>query len=216
MGIHDRDYYQDQYRNASSLHRGRKPLSSGRLALFWIAVLAITFAAFQLVPMIGPRAPAVSSSPVSPAPVPAAPSSSTPLAAARPAPVEGSRAAPAGAAPIYRCGNRYGHEPCAGGRAIDGSVASGFDSRPSERLARLVAEGRSADSETVTTTSRTVTTLVNNGSVVAAKRFSECQALAEEIVAIDRDARQPQSARRQDWLRDRRKQARDRQAQLHC
>ncbi len=218
MGIQDRDYYRAQYRNVSSLDRGRKPPSTGRLALFWIAVLAIAFAAFRFVPMIWPRAPAALPPPVAPLPMQTAQQPSpTPPGAARTVPLEGSRAASPGAAPIYRCGNRYSDEPCAGGRPIDGAVASGFDSRPSEPLARLVAEGRSADGDSVTTTGRTVTTVVNNGSVVvAADRFGECPVLANEIARIDRDARQPQHARTQDWLRERRRHARDRQAQLHC
>lgn len=44
----------------------------------------------------------------------------------------------------------------------------------------------------------------------------ECQFLDERIRNLDAQARQPQSAPMQDWLREKRKQARDRQFALHC
>jgi hypothetical protein len=44
----------------------------------------------------------------------------------------------------------------------------------------------------------------------------ECKALDEHIKSLDAMARQPQSGQMQDWIRDRRKQDRDRQYQLSC
>ena len=218
MGIQDRDYYREQYRNVSSPRRP-KPPSTGRLALFWIAVLAITFAVIRFAPTIWPRAPAVAPPPVSQPSVqqpsvPAPQALSTLPTAPRAVPYDGGRpTAPPATEQIYRCGSRYGHEPCAGGRAIDGPAATGFDSRPSERLARLIAEGRAAGGDSVTTST---TTIVRNGAVDGADRIGACRALATEIADIDREARQPLSARRQDWLRARRADVRDQQVALHC
>ena len=45
---------------------------------------------------------------------------------------------------------------------------------------------------------------------------AECQALNETIARLDAMARQPQSAQTQDWIRNERKKARDRQFQIQC
>ena len=182
--------------------------------MFWITVMAIVFAAFRLFPMNGSQPPAVSPVPARPSSVQTAPRPlPTPPVAARALPYEGSRAMTPDTAPIYRCGAEYRHAPCAGGRAIDGPAASGFDSRPSERLARLVAEGRTADGNTVTTVVRNGTEV---SSAAGVDRFAMCQALAAEIAGIDAETRQPRSASRQDQLRAQRRMVRDRQARLHC
>lgn len=45
---------------------------------------------------------------------------------------------------------------------------------------------------------------------------SECKALDEHIKYLDALARQPQSGQMQDWIRDQRKKARDRQFAIRC
>ena len=45
---------------------------------------------------------------------------------------------------------------------------------------------------------------------------AECNALEERIKYLDSMARQPQSGQTQDWIRDERKKARDRQARIPC
>ena len=96
------------------------------------------------------------------------------------------------------------------------AVASGFDSRPSERLARQVAEGRSADDGSVTSTERTFTTTTVNGTVVASSDQATCATLASEIVSIDRAALRPQFAASQDVLRRRRNDLRTQQLRSRC
>lgn len=55
-----------------------------------------------------------------------------------------------------------------------------------------------------------------SGPSAAETRQRECRYLDERIRNLDAQARQPQSAAMQDWLREKRKQARDRQFALHC
>jgi hypothetical protein len=50
----------------------------------------------------------------------------------------------------------------------------------------------------------------------AAERKAECVALSAYIEQLDAQARQPLSGQRQDWIRQERKQARDRQFALRC
>jgi len=50
----------------------------------------------------------------------------------------------------------------------------------------------------------------------APSNAAECQALNETIARLDAMARQPQSAQTQDWIRNERKKARDRQFQIQC
>ena len=219
MGIHDRDYYRDQYRRAASSKR-TSGFSGIGIALFWIAVMAIAFAAFRLLPMAGTK----SSQVVVPPKVTAAPAPSigarpsAPIAVPRSVPVAPERAPVTTAAPIYRCGNSYVQAPCAGGRIVDTTAASGFDSRPSERLARQVADGRSAEESQ--TSSRTVTTTIVNGTVVASSPTVDhnaiCGPLAVELAALDREALRPQSAASQDLVRRNRNRVRNQQLQAHC
>jgi hypothetical protein len=49
-----------------------------------------------------------------------------------------------------------------------------------------------------------------------ADRSQECQSLDRQILRWDAMARQPQSAATQDWIREKRRKARDRQFELHC
>lgn len=55
----------------------------------------------------------------------------------------------------------------------------------------------------------------NQGSDYAAMK-AECAALDEHIKYLDAMARQPQGAQTQDWIRDERKKARDRQSRIPC
>lgn len=45
---------------------------------------------------------------------------------------------------------------------------------------------------------------------------TECESLNTQIVQWDAEARQPHSAQMQDWIKDQRKRARDRQFRIHC
>lgn len=213
MGIQDRDYYGDQYRKVSSLRpKGRGP-SALKLAAFWVVVVIAGFliAKRWWLPATPPTPPAMqrqqANSAVAavtaavPGPRPNVPSPVLPGSS----PMPSSQAA----APIYRCGEHYGNSPCPGGRTIEGPAATGFDSRPSEKLARLVADGRNVSSTTTTTFSETTTNRTSSTSYA-------CPGLAQEILAIDSAARRPLDAYAQDRLTARRRQVRDRQSALHC
>ena len=45
---------------------------------------------------------------------------------------------------------------------------------------------------------------------------AECANLAATVANLDSQARQPQSSQRQDWIKDQRQRARDRQFRLQC
>lgn len=47
-------------------------------------------------------------------------------------------------------------------------------------------------------------------------RHAECASLAQTILNLDSQARQPQSGQMQDWIKGQRQQARDRQYRLQC
>ncbi len=47
-------------------------------------------------------------------------------------------------------------------------------------------------------------------------RHAECASLAQTILNLDAQARQPQSGQTQDWIKGRRKEARDQQFRLQC
>jgi hypothetical protein len=210
MSLDDRDYYREHLRLVSNSDVRRARWSSGRMVVVWILLLTAAF--FIASRFMRERAsmslPLRSTAPVSAArdvPAPARPGVSTATVPALPPVVQRGQVAE----PIYRCGNSYGLSPCAAGHIVDAPAASGFDSRPSPQLARLVAEGRMPDVTTSSTFTQTVVT--QNGVAVGA-----CPTLAADIDSIDRVARRPQSKPDQDRLRARRQATRDQQARLHC
>jgi hypothetical protein len=116
--------------------------------------------------------------------------------------------------PIYRCqsGGRtsYSNEPCPGSAIVQGSAVEGFDTRPSERLARLVAAGRAdvdpASDSTARAGAPTVTPAVS----------VECANMRRQIVDLDRFLRQPNAIPVLDDARQRRQDIRTSMARLHC
>lgn len=219
MGIQDRDYYREHYRNVVRVRPKPFLASSMGIAIIWVTVIAVLFMGFHFFlrkPPVAQTAP--SRQPASSLP-PAAPGSAVTAPRQAPPPTMVSPTiAPqvSSAVPIYRCGNAYSNTPCPGGRQVAAPAASGFDSRPSESLANLVARGRSPETNTTTTSTNTITTVENgvvrsNGSAAA-----QCPVLASSIEVIDRAARQPRAMPEQDRLRTERQRLRDRQAELHC
>jgi hypothetical protein len=208
MGIADRDYYRENVRRMS-----RTRTSTWKIVLVWAAVLgALYFVASHVHWGGGVRTTNGVASVGAPSPpAPAAVAESIAPRASPTAPVDPR--IDNGPSPIYRCGSSYGQTACAGGSVVAAPAASGFDSRPSARLAEMVAAGRTPDSATGTTVYRTA--VVENG-VATADRAAQCRALSAEIEAIDRAARRPQTRYEQDRLRAQRQAARDRQVQLHC
>lgn len=69
--------------------------------------------------------------------------------------------------------------------------------------------------EDVPTQSPSAVTQSDPGLSHAAMK-AECSALEDRIKYLDSMARQPQSAQTQDWIREERKGARDRQVRIPC
>lgn len=75
-----------------------------------------------------------------------------------------------------------------------------------------IAEDRRRALETHTP----VAAIVGSPSAAVPVHRGECQRLDAEVERLDAMARQPQSAQMQDWIREKRKAARDRQFRLGC
>ncbi len=123
----------------------RQPLLPGDAPTTSIAERTAAPVAVATAPSEAVAPPATHAVPVTPV---YGPLVDTPAPVETPPPI--ARRSPAGPAAIYRCGSRgsvtYSNEPCPNGTVVDGSSAvSGYETRPSDRLARLVADGR-ADS----------------------------------------------------------------------
>jgi hypothetical protein len=114
---------------------------------------------------------------------------------------------------IYRCRVKgqtvYSNEACANATIVDESSAvSGFDSRPSERLARLVAQGRNAVPDVPVGAAAVRPTMVDT---------PECRAMRRQIRDLDAQALQPgYSLRTLDDLRQVRQDVATSMARLHC
>ena len=122
------------------------------------------------------------------------------------APVVGRR-------PIYRCragsATSYSNQPCPDGTLVRDDDASGFDSRPSERLASLVAAGRRDDAAPVAPSPSVAMPATAAGT-------SDCSVMRRQIRDIDETARLPLSSVQQDALRANRQDIRTSMARLHC
>ncbi len=139
-------------------------------------------------------------------------------------------AAPAQAASIYLCKTHGGatfwsSAHCRQHGALIDRIESVPDGLPFDQQVALAEQSRAAaarlyqapatspgGTSTQTTTTTTTTTTTVNGQGKA----QECKALEAHITQLDAQARQPQTAQTQDWLRSQKQKARDRQFQLRC
>jgi hypothetical protein len=133
-----------------------------------------------------------------------------PPAAVPVTPVYAARSEPSPSTPIYRCksGSRtiYTQEPCENGRiVVTSSAVDGYDSKPSERMERLVADGRPQG--TPTTPTYVVRPRPSSG---------DCALLAQQVLDLDAWALQPHSRPTLDEIRQRRQDVRTSMARLHC
>ena len=131
---------------------------------------------------------------------------------ATPTPPDYGPRAPAPPA-IYRCrskgGTSYSNEPCPGGSIVDeANAVTGYDSRPSDRLARLVAEGRAAADSPRTPVYRT------SDAPIAETR--DCATMRRQIRDLDAAALRPQDAKSLDDLRAVRQDIRSSMARQRC
>lgn len=120
---------------------------------------------------------------------------------------------PGAVRPIYRCGSRgatvYSDEPCAGATVVDGAGAvAGYDSRPSDRLARLVAEGRAADAGSPPAAVRSRASPV--------RESVECATLRQQIVDLDAATLRPIPRETLDEMRRIRQDIRTSMARSRC
>lgn len=114
---------------------------------------------------------------------------------------------------IYRCrsqsGTRYSNQPCPGGSIVDESSAvTGYDTRPSDELARLVADGRG--------TAGAPAQPVYRASAGAPAQTRECASMRRQIVDLDAAMLRPNDPRTLDELRAVRQDVRTGMARAHC
>ncbi len=113
---------------------------------------------------------------------------------------------------IYRCRSKgtttYSNEPCPGGSVVnESSAVIGYDTRPSDRMARLVAEGRVADVPQPP---------VYRTLAPTASSTPDCNSMRRQIRDIDAQALRPNDFKTLDDLRAVRQDIRTSMARLHC
>jgi len=139
--------------------------------------------------------------------------------------------APVQAASIYLCKTHGGatfwsSAHCREHGALIDRIESVPDGLPFDQQVALAEQNRAAAARLYQApapsprgTSTTTQTTTVNGQVVQAtgqSKGEECKALDAHITQLDAQARQPQTAQMQDWLRSQKQKARDRQFQLRC
>lgn len=135
--------------------------------------------------------------------------------------------APVQAASIYLCKTHGGatfwsSAHCRQHDALIDRIESVPDGLPFDQQVALAEQSRAAAARLyqapatsphgTSTHSTTTTTTTVNGQGKA----QECKALEAHITQLDAQARQPQTAQTQDWLRSQKQKARDRQFQWRC
>lgn len=233
MGLQDRDYMHERHRrtpgrgrrNDAPIYLSQQPErhAAGTL-LKVLVVLVVLFALYKgsarwLTHREAERASAAAVRTSPPPPPPQATTSPSPR---QPMPALTARTHPAPPAPgpgvVMKCqgagGTTYSDVPCpAGTRATSVTLpvevlSVGASVRPQNVPAPAAQPTPIAPAPQVI--------VVQNGPSIHEQRQLECKALDVEITHLDAWARQPQSGQTQDHIRDRRKQARDRQFALHC
>lgn len=175
------------------------PLGAWLAGLVLLGVLALQLLRLTAAPAPEP-APAA-------APAPTAP----PAPAARPAPVPAAPAAP-GDTVVTRC-VQAGRTTFTDGDCAPGAQASELRVQRDLNLADGAAHLPRARPQRAP---QAAAAPGGNAARAGIDRRSECAALAPHIDRLDAQARQPQSGQMQDWISERRHQARSRQFQLRC
>ena len=175
------------------------PLGAWLTGLVLLGVLAL-----QLLRLTAATAP-------EPAPAAAPAPTALPAPAARPAPVPAAPAAP-GDTVVTRC-VQAGRTTFTDGDCAPGAQASELRVQRDLNLADGAAHLPRARPQRAP---QAAAAPGGNAARVGIDRRSECAALARHIDRLDAQARQPQSGQMQDWISERRHQARGRQFQLRC
>ena len=117
---------------------------------------------------------------------------------------------------IFKCvingKTTYSDHECAtksGQQALNLSDSRGILSPPKETLEELTAQRLAKEAAYQRQAPQ-------QAAVLARSANSECGLLEQHIAWLDAMARQPQGAQMQDWLKQERKKARDRQFAIHC
>lgn len=216
MGLMDRDYTRpDDRQQLFSPPPGRSGASTLGMVLIFIAILLALYKiadwklqqraalpAGQPTAAKADRADRAAIKPAEPAP--------------RPQPPQNTDDAGAATQRVTKCVTKgktsYGDGPCAHGATASQIVTHNDHNlmaavRP-ESLRAAPAEERPDPRSTVAQNSPAADT--------AAFKKAECKSLDMWIEQLDSMSRQPQGAQTQDWIRDERKKARDRQFRLSC
>lgn len=175
------------------------PLGAWLAGLVLLGVLAL-----QLLRLTAAPAP-------EPAPAAAPAPTALPAPAARPAPVPAAPAAP-GDTVVTRC-VQAGRTTFTDGDCAPGAQASELRVQRDLNLADGAAHLPRARPQRAP---QAAAAPGGNAARAGIDRRSECAALARHIDRLDAQARQPQSGQMQDWISERRHQARSRQFQLRC
>lgn len=175
------------------------PLGAWLTGLVLLGVLAL-----QLLRLTAATAP-------EPAPAAAPAPTAPPAPAARPAPVPAAPAAP-GDTVVTRC-VQAGRTTFTDGDCAPGAQASELRVQRDLNLADGAAHLPRARPQRAP---QAAAAPGGNAARAGIDRRSECAALARHIDRLDAQARQPQSGQMQDWISERRHQARSRQFQLRC
>lgn len=100
------------------------------------------------------------------------------------------------------------------GECPQGSAASQLVTKADYNLMAGLTPEQLAAVKRLDAHATTAATVAQNSPVVT--NTSECKALDAQIANLDAMARQPQTMQMQDWIRDQRKKARDRQFAIRC
>lgn len=133
-------------------------------------------------------------------------------------------AAPAQAASIYLCKTNGGATfwsaaHCRQHDALIDRIESVPDGLPFDQQVALAEQSRAAAArlyQAPAPSARTATVNAQAPQAAGRSKGEECKALDAHITQLDAQARQPQTAQMQDWLRSQKQKARDRQFQLRC
>ncbi|WP_066271259.1 hypothetical protein [Hydrogenophaga palleronii] len=162
--------------------------------------------------------PVLSATPCAPTEVPPAAHAVPPQRQAPP--VESPRSA--GSVTLYHCkaysgGSFWANTHCNQHRALIDRMVSVPGHLPFAQQVEIAEGDRAAAARLIAEQQRqTHVTVVPTARDQRMARAEECRALNERIAYLDALARQPKTARTQDWIRAERKKTRDRQFALRC